>query len=96
MALIAIQDSLVVVFQPFWLPLCQLEFMAFPIHAKKIFWQKKRKLSLRLPRFKLTTMQMSVNAQSFNQFMFRDNSYNSRIILSLIMIKHFIIKIIIN
>jgi len=38
---------------------------------------------------------VQINAQSFNQFMFRDNSYNSMIMLSLIMIQH-IIKIIIN
>jgi len=31
-----------------------------------------------------------------NQFMFHDNSYKSRIILSLIMFKHIIIKIINN
>jgi len=80
MALISIQDSLVVVFQPFWLPLCQLEFLAFHIHAKKNFCKRKKKLSLQLPSFELTTMQMSINAQPFNQFMFRDNFYNSRII----------------
>jgi len=36
------------------------------------------------------------SAQLFNQFMFRDNFYNSRSMLSLIMIKHIIIKIMNN
>jgi len=36
-----------------------------------------------------------INAQPLNQFMFRDNSHNSIIMLSLNMIKH-IVKIIIN
>jgi len=42
------------------------------------------------PRFDLTPYQGQINAQPFNQFIFRDNSYNPMIILSLNIIQHII------
>jgi len=62
---------------------------------QKEFWQKEG-LVCDYQGSNLQPCKCQVNAQLFNQFMFRDNSYNSRIILSLIMVKHFIIKIKIN
>ena len=91
MGLIAIQDSLVVVF-PAILAAPQTARVSGPSHScQKKFWQKESLIHV----YQCSNTQpckCQVNPQPFNQFMFHDNSYKSRIILSLITIKHFMIK----
>jgi len=65
------------------------------IHGYESPWQKGTYFT----STKIRTHNHPISKQMYNQFkqfMFRDNSYKSRIISSLIMIKQFVIKIINN
>ena len=87
---IAIQGSLWVVFQPLLAaPLSARVSLPFHIHAEENFGKKKVQFGSTRVRAR------KVNAQSFNQFMFRDNFYKYRIILSLTTL-NYIIKIMHN
>jgi len=62
---------------PSWLPPWRLGFLTLLIYAKNNF-----------SKGTLFCISHGSNTQPFNQFMFCDISYTSRIILSLIMLKH--------